>query len=60
MSQPEENREKSAKTDAVLSPRELRHPPTANPARTQVQPEAVEPEREEGEPESPGAREEER
>jgi hypothetical protein len=45
MNQPEENREKSPKTDAVLSPRELRHSPTANPMRTKVEPQGVEHER---------------
>ena len=33
VTEPEENREKTPKTDAVL------HPPTANPARTRVPPE---------------------
>ena len=41
MSQPEESREKSPKTDAVL------HPPTANPDRTQLRAERDEPDREE-------------
>jgi hypothetical protein len=51
MNQPEENREKSPKTDAVLSPRELRHSSTANPTRTKVQPQGVEHERGEEGPE---------
>jgi len=38
MSQPEENREKSPKTDAVLNPRELRHPPNVVPRRPAANP----------------------
>lgn len=34
MSQPEENREKSAKTDVVLSPRAERHTPATRPHNT--------------------------
>lgn len=41
MTEPEENEEKTPKTEAVLSPRELRHPPTANPSRTRVPAEGI-------------------
>ena len=39
MSEPEENREKSAKTDAVLTPREVRHPPNQVPRPPAERPE---------------------
>lgn len=48
MSQPEENREKSPKTDAIL------HPPTANPDRTQLRAERDEPDRDEPDRDEPG------
>jgi hypothetical protein len=46
MNQPEESREKTPKTDAILQP------PTANPERTQVEPGAVEGKRKRDEGES--------
>jgi hypothetical protein len=45
VTEPEEEREKTPKTDAVL------HPPTANPGRTRVRPPAPGPERDEDEDE---------
>ncbi|GEM_PF-6645546 len=40
MSQPEENREKSAKTDAVLTPREVRRTPNLVPRPPTARPDA--------------------
>ncbi|MFI6763174.1 hypothetical protein ACIBF5_28990 [Micromonospora sp. NPDC050417] len=53
MSQPEEIREKSPKTDAVL------HPPTANPDRTQLRDERDRPDRTESDQETPDRGEDE-
>ncbi|MEV4755007.1 hypothetical protein AB0J86_07830 [Micromonospora sp. NPDC049559] len=59
MTEPEENQEKTPKTDAILSPRELRHPPsTANPSRTRVPAEGLRPPRPPEEAEEEGRREE--
>jgi hypothetical protein len=41
VTEPEENEEKTPKTEAELSPRELRHPSTANPLRTRVPAEGI-------------------
>ncbi|MGI5215212.1 hypothetical protein [Plantactinospora sp. CA-290183] len=38
MSEPEENREKTPKTDAVLSPRAERHPPNQVPRPSSARP----------------------